>query len=390
MFVLGIVTASFTKIRIPNMSIGVSEVLLLISIILSFFKIIFTSKLYYNDARWFILLWSLTFPCLLAGIFTHITIVHPVDPVSLSHDGIAFIFCFFSIALFWLAEIDSRDTLLKILKSVYHYSSLVFTLMLLLVLLGLDIPVYSLYDSYNIRFTGLSLNPNQLALFVLPLFFFGEYLYKTKKSIIYYLWMIPIVSIGFLTLSDSLYLAWGIFAGIYYMFFKKYSNNTQKDIFIRISFILILILSLVVVVSVLYDYYESISSGSSQGSERINRWSNALRAILISPLWGYGPGSFSGTTGIWQSQEAHNTVIDWTLSTGIFGVIFLLGYWFLIFVTLLKYKQNALLMSFFGLFLFTMFHYVLRQPVYWFYTLILLGLSRDFNSRTIYLTKLKG
>ena len=80
-----------------------------------------------------------------------------------------------------------------------------------------------------------------------------------------------------------------------------------------------------------------------------------------------------------QHKESHNTLIDWLASTGFVGM--------LVYGWLLWHIAGACIRSgrgwLFGAFLtmqiFSLFHYVVRQPIYWFYMIMILVLAQAFS-----------
>ena len=112
---------------------------------------------------------------------------------------------------------------------------------------------------------------------------------------------------------------------------------------------------------------------AAQGSVRLALWHNGLRAIGSSPIVGLGPGNYSGISAPFLEREAHNTFIDWGMSTGLPG---LLAYSVLAGRVLWRTYARRDFVSFAGvtnLLLFSVFHYVLRHPVFWFYLILAAG-----------------
>jgi|GEM_PF-72842 len=371
----GLLTASFTKVRFPGLSLGLSEGLMLLATGLALMAGLVTKPVLGPGGQLFLRFWALASVCLLAGLFTNLARVYPLDLAGAVHDGLAFGFGVLALGSYWLVEGDDRAAITKLLDRIYRGSVVFCGLLLLLLALGLDLPVYSLYDDYHWRFTGLSHNPNQLALYLLPLPFVGEYLTRQDGRNRRYLGLLAILGVGALTWSDSVYLAWGLGGG-YFLLVKRYARTLWADRLIKLTAIGTVLGVAGWLLPDLLDYLDTVSAGSHQGAERLNRWQFAGEAIRRSPLWGYGPGAFAGTSGIWQQQEAHNTVLDWTLSAGVLGACLLLWLWAQVALSLWQAGEWGLLVAFGGLLFFALFHYVLRQPIFWFYTLAFLSLTQ--------------
>lgn len=83
-------------------------------------------------------------------------------------------------------------------------------------------------------------------------------------------------------------------------------------------------------------------------------------------FFGYGPGSFITTVtslGNVAAYEAHNVFIDLFLQTGIFG---LLSYCVMLGLLLIRCRKNpVLMMALITILVFSMFHFLCRQPFFW-------------------------
>ena len=103
-----------------------------------------------------------------------------------------------------------------------------------------------------------------------------------------------------------------------------------------------------------------------QLSARTNLWRHGLEAIKHAPILGNGPGHFSGLNGPFEGREAHNTLIDWTASTGVVGLMVLLTWAGYLAWWLWRRKNLMGLAGFVALVFLAQFHFVMRQPVVWF------------------------
>ena len=122
---------------------------------------------------------------------------------------------------------------------------------------------------------------------------------------------------------------------------------------------------------------EAVAGEREQGSVRITLWKNGFFAGLSSPLFGLGPGAFSGLSGPFGRFEAHNSMIDWFASAGLVGIV---SFGWLIYrcwpnsrLVLSSNSANAPLLSsalIAGLLVFSAFHFTFRQPLYWFYIVV--------------------
>src|SRR5690606_20038575 len=110
---------------------------------------------------------------------------------------------------------------------------------------------------------------------------------------------------------------------------------------------------------------------------RFTLWNNAWVIIKESPIIGFGPGAFSGLDGMGEGLEAHNSLIDWTISTGFIGAAMLIALclyaaWFCI-----RAQNYALLFLLLSVGAFSMAHNVVRQPIVWVYLVLTIRICSD-------------
>jgi O-antigen ligase len=112
-----------------------------------------------------------------------------------------------------------------------------------------------------------------------------------------------------------------------------------------------------------------------QGEGRVVRWTNGIRAMMHSPLVGFGPGSYSGEFGPFESKEAHNSLVDWGASTGMLGIALHLSLFAWCLLRCLRAGQLILFAMLTALAGASMFGYFLRQPIYWMLLVLAVMLS---------------
>lgn len=101
---------------------------------------------------------------------------------------------------------------------------------------------------------------------------------------------------------------------------------------------------------------------------------NAYKIIKQSPYIGYGPGSYLSDKDetIFGKREAHNSIIDLTINTGIIGLLIFVTLFLYIFYILFKSKQFFLFSGLITLIIFSQFHHILRHPIVWFFIIMCL------------------
>ncbi|WP_287598328.1 hypothetical protein [Thermomonas sp.] len=216
---------------------------------------------------------------------------------------------------------------------------------------------------YSSRFTAGAKNPNQLALYCIC---------------------------GGVVAAASFKKKWvtGIFVGILFLFGLQSRSDAFAAMALAVGFgfvvayvvprRLLVPLGLplllggaalsVMYIGPLLDLVDVEWSGADEGGGRMTLYKNGLLAWLSSIhsfLIGNGAGSFSGLLGPFGKSEAHNTPIDMLTIGGVLGLVF---YIFPLKFMLDAYRERRLLLFSFiiGMVVFSLFHFVARQPVWWF------------------------
>ena len=307
--------------------------------------------------------------------------------VDAAHDAIAFVYVA-ALSTFLCLRLYGRE------NDEYHwqFARLIFVFHALAggLLLGLAMvtpelgPVELWYG--GIRFRGWSENPNQMALAMAAMPFLGWWLMRRTSSrfgkAACLLGIVLCVAAGLASKSDGMRVAWVASAGaICSLLFYRVTMRGRSR-WLHISHVIIP--ALVVVFGVYFNeeivtYFSGVAEGvyaeGGQGAERFTLWGHGLEAIKQSPLVGFGPGPFSGYYGPFESAEAHNSFIDWGMSTGAVGVA--------IYLSLLAWAARCALRSrdampvamLISIVAVSTFGYVLRQPDFWTVMVLVLVLS---------------
>lgn len=117
--------------------------------------------------------------------------------------------------------------------------------------------------------------------------------------------------------------------------------------------------------SVIKDYMDG---DAGQGTTRLALWRLGIETAKDSPIVGLGPGAhipFQQATGT-ERYEAHNTLVDILVVSGIVGV----GVLGAIVLMLARHAYETRTLALFSVLtvpvlLFSMFHFVGRQPLFW-------------------------
>lgn len=110
-------------------------------------------------------------------------------------------------------------------------------------------------------------------------------------------------------------------------------------------------------------------SQADQGDSRLLLYANGIRAWLDSPfsfVVGHGAGVYSGLGAPFSGSESHNTPIDILTIGGFVGLLVLYFHFLKGLATAYRAHNTLLVASFSALLVFSLFHFVARQPIYWF------------------------
>lgn len=401
LFPLGILLSTCTKLRIGGLPVGIGEIVLIVSTLLSIILYLKGKQNFVSiNIKIFIAFWLLSFAILVVGIFFGYNIVPKYAFEDTFHDLFSYIFTSLVIIINWTVNVTNFDNTERILR-LYLFYIYIYFLLISIAFFNSEKSLFGINFSYeNFRMSGLSENPNQLACFIeiIPFLIIYQWTFEKNIMIKFYLVSFFILSIfvGISTISDGLVLAWSVAGGscmgLWYLNIspKKTQSNLIKSLTYLLKYVIIPSL-VILVISVLllnaFQFANDVYDDGDQGSERIGRWKNGLKAIKSSPLFGFGPGSFSGQTNPFEKEEAHNSLIDWTLSTGILGLLLFICMMMFYFVQL--FRNRILFCASLGLTIYIMFGYFLRHPFFWFHIILLVELAIYHKKRFLKLSEFK-
>lgn len=385
----GVLATSATQLRLPGFPVGPGE-LLLVGWMAAVGILFFVGRMRWviQSGVWPLVgFWAVSFPALAAGVIASTAAGHAEDSGA-TRDAFAMLFAsVFSIVLAMsVPSALAARRVLSLYSLMAAYS--------LLVLLGVAIvirtagPIDFWYQMF--RFVGLATNPNQLALFVAA----GPFILAqaiadgvTRHRRVYWGGMVALVVVGIATTSDALMVGW--ISGLGLAMGWKWIQEIRKEhsSMLRPALLAVVVplwgVGLLVLVGV--PVYRSVEAEvlalihlGSQASVRFTLWGNGVAALAASPLFGWGPGAHSGMSRAFEAMEAHSTYVDWAASTGLIGLGVLLV---LVAVTLVRCvfsNKVYLALGVMSLAMFSSFHYVLRQPVFWFYLVTILASASKF------------
>ena len=327
---------------------------------------------------------------------------------SPTHDSLAYLFCaLLAVNYVTLRETDARLLVEKILLA---FVASTVAALLLGWFLSEWTEVNVLY--YGVRWQHLSNNPNQFALMTLPLPFLALHYLRQHplglRAFLVFFAALLAITLGWQSQSDALAAAWtlgGFFvSGAVLNDLKRthrvfrgrptWFDFSASDRWLSTLLLLTLLCgsawyfrpTMLGVLSVRAPVLgspptvlpgESALSASdrTQVSRRGALWRNSLAAIQHEPFFGLGPGAHSGFNGPFEGEEAHNTFLDWGTQTGIVGLSLLLAYSSWIFYTVARCRNPSITGMLLAVGLFSMFHFTLRQPIFWLLPLLAIDLA---------------
>lgn len=232
-----------------------------------------------------------------------------------------------------------------------------------------SLPSWIIYAENFDRFSALSQNPNQLALYLLPVPFFAviSYVHGFKSKFSAFIEICLIVVINAVVLGKALFIGWGLSLVFVFTIGWIWFGNIS---ILKIKFFARVLLSVSVFftsIPVFFLLYTGNIAGSQegQGGIRIQLWQNGLSAWADSIFVGHGPGHYSGLDFPFEGMESHNFLIDWVSSYGLLGGIALMAYFGWLFLFSIKHRAWIIIALYFTLIVQATFHFYGRQPMFW-------------------------
>ncbi|PLS01122.1 O-antigen ligase family protein [Neobacillus cucumis] len=250
-----------------------------------------------------------------------------ISPQYVSFDYKAYVVLLF--LCFTFEQVFKRSdfvNLYSLLRFIYFWGLFIVGTLYFVYLLGIrSLLGFSLtYAGSNI-FSPFANDYHQFAYFVAPLPFIGLYIITKEKSLlnkmIAFFGILLSINIGLATTSSTLVSAWGVATMCFCVLKASEFLRKQKSSFsINIALGCFLLFFLIIGYGKVILFVQNFFHGDTNGENRLIIWGNAIKAWLHSPIFGLGPGSYSGTF-VFGGFEAHNTFLQILTQAGILGGI---------------------------------------------------------------------
>lgn len=373
----GIALSSATQLRIPGAPYGAGELLMIVGAFGLVVTVLAGTPLERAPLlAAFCGFWLVALVALTAGALSLApdTLFNDIEFRAFFHDTRAFLFV--AIILFALLAPTGAEARVRRMTTLVLAFSIV-PLFALWLIAQRTSSVGPLNLWYGPRFLGWTQNPNQLALVVVTAPFVALELAararRPARRLAALFVAVAAAVLGIASESDALALSWVGAATLVIIgsWGRLAARGRRAGIPGAVAYIVTPAIALLITLWAgpslqrrVVAAFERTASEGGQGSTRRVLWERGVRSYLSAPVVGLGPGAHAGDPRA-RGEEAHNTLIDWACSTGTVGVAAWLGLLAWVGVMAWRARSPLLLGALAALVCFSMFHYVLRHPIYW-------------------------
>lgn len=383
LFAIGLILTTMTGLRMANLPIGIGEILLVVWILRQWFQMLVTGEVAFDRVNTKILLFGLLL-CIFMGFGLLVSAI--TGRISLQDSLYDFFAYSFAFLLGLTVLLRARqDSIVNKIKYIVIVGTVVFTFLLIWwkmispYFLGLGL-VFE-----DLRFTGGAVNPNQLALFFVPIPALALFLWQYKrdflKKIIFLIIFGASIWVGLSTGSKALLVAFIFMLSIFPVLIVYQRTQFSTRVLVVAIFLILLCLVIILNFTVVENSFAGLIAWFHHLDEDGSRailWIHGLKTALESPLVGYGPGTVINFPPDFcvdgqNTIDAHNSFIDLLMQAGFLGLIL-----YLVFLKeSLVLKNNIYLtIAFLSLLVFSLSHFVLRQPIFWMYLIMIYSLNK--------------
>ena len=304
------------------------------------------------------------------------------------HDSVAYLLL---TGLSWMMAIDFAERVR--LERVTWFVVIIGSGSVLLLLADgqgwIDIPgidPWSYAGFKSARFRGWGTDPNQLGLVAAFLVLTSLYLAENAKSRLRLgaalVFGGEAFFAGVLTASDTFTLCMLIAAFVFIVMTSwNWLRSPGRKLTIRAALVAIVMFSTPLAVAAALpfipialdhaeEYANDVYDDNDQGATRLKLWAEAYSKGLESWMLGFGPGAHLTSKSYKRAPpdkfEAHNTPMELFTQGGLIAVLAFLGVALSTCLSVVRARLPALSAFSCGFLVFSMFHYVIRHPIFWF------------------------
>lgn len=390
LLVFGLLLSTATQLRISGLPLGPGETCLALWFGLGLALRIRDLSLIPNTALMrLISFWLVIAAAECVGMMMGFAVELFFDTESIIHDLTAYTLL---VGVGCMAALDLADDYRR-RRVVWLFASFGAALFIVLLANGMGLFSFSMVEPwYFNRLKGWSKDPNQLgfvasALTILAIFL-AETARKALEVICSLCCAILAFSIGLLTRSDT-YVACILSASVVFIIVKSWRalQNRESCLTVGAAFIWLMIASLPLTVlaaapfvpaaiKAVDEYSEAVYDEDGQGETRLELWSEAISKGVESSLLGFGPGAHLTNKSYKEPPphkfEAHNAPLQLLTQGGVLASLAFL--WLCLSAVYNSWRAHlpAITAMACTLFVFSLTHYVVRHPVFWFCIVICL------------------
>lgn len=365
------------------------------------------------------LFWCPVLLCMAAG-----ALLGPLNGNMNQHHAMAYAFASLVTVGLSLLMIELTDAALR--KTITWLCSLtaVFLWFGFIIYLSGDLGLANKLNMTNLgdlRYSGWSVNPNQLALFFVPLPVWLVALWRNVDmptrfhTALYGVLLFALMLMGLLVRSDGLFLVW-LFEFVILIFLRlRWEMKANRSSLLAYAAMMVLCAFLVKTFAhgemrkSVKCAIETISQGEGLWSSkcydgqsfkdqkafrigysdplqktgvRQEHWMNGLQSWSQSPWIGHGPGEYSWNS-IGNEKESHNITIDLLTQGGVLAGVAWIALIFYLLINAWRIRDSYTFSVVLMMAVFTFFHNT-RQPYFWF----VLAFSHEAIRRRLFVSLL--
>ncbi|MGM0585900.1 MAG: O-antigen ligase family protein [Pseudomonadota bacterium] len=380
---LGLAAYPSTQLRVQGLPLGPGEALLVAWLCLAVLTHLMAGAIRPNRALVRIsAFWAIVALALCAGAFVGLAREPYHYWSGILHDMSAYMLL---CALAVMMAIDLADPRRRAV-AVWSLACFSAASMLLQIAHGFGLSVMPGVDPWFFdRLRGWSMDPNQLGFFCVVTVMLGLHLAETASRPSRALAALGIVAIagaaGFLTRSDTFVVALLASSAVYVVLKSaNWLRTVQMGPTLRGATVVLGLLALPLAAASAAPFWSAavervqhrsaeVYADDGQGELRLHLWTEAIEKGAEAGLLGYGPGPHL-TSKSWKRPppykfEAHNTSLDLFTQGGVVATAAFLWLCASAFIAAWRDGRPALAALTLSLAMFSMFHFVVRHPLFW-------------------------